>query len=81
MILVNDTEVLRYVHIPHSETDPGYQSLRDDLKPWYLKNWTFLDYEWEIIMNIAMGGEWPGPVADDELPGQLDIDWVQVKSL
>lgn len=81
VILVNDTEVLRYVHIPHSETDPGYQSLRDDLKPWYLKNWTFLDYEWEIIMNIAMGGEWPGPVADDELPGQLDIDWVQVKSL
>lgn len=81
LIFVNDIETLRYVHIPHAESDSAYQNLRDDLKPWYLRNWPFMDYNWEIIMNIAMGGEWPGPVADDELPGQMDVDWVQVKSL
>ena len=78
---VNDIEVFNYPHKVHSEEDAAYQALRDDLKPWYLQNWPFLDYNWEIIMNIAMGGEWPGPVADDELPGQFDVDWVQVKSL
>ena len=81
LMFVNGISVFRYTHIPHSEEDNAYQALRDDLKPWYLKNWPFLDYEWEIIMNIAMGGEWAGPLSDDELPGQLDIDWVQVKSL
>lgn len=81
LMFVNDTEVFNYPYVPHTEEDPGYNSLRDDLKPWYLKNWPFLDNDWLLQMNIAMGGEWPGPVVDDELPGQFDVDWVQVKSL
>lgn len=81
LMFVNGTEVFNYPHVAHTEDDPGYKSLRDDLKPWYLRNWTFFDYDWDLIMNIAMGGEWPGPVKDEELPGQIDIDWVQVKSL
>ena len=81
LMYVNGTEVLNYPRVEHSESDAGYASLRDDLKPWYLRNWTFFEDDWVLIMNIAMGGEWPGPVSDDELPGQIDVDWVQVKSL
>ncbi len=29
-----------------------------------------------MVLNLALGGKWPGKVADTALPAQLEIDWV-----
>ena len=41
----------------------------------------------DIILNYSLGGEldgmktWPGPIDDNDLPGELIIDWVKVSEL
>lgn len=36
------------------------------------------DYPFFVVLNMAVGGEWPGPVADESLPAQMIVDWVRV---
>lgn len=39
--------------------------------------WPF-DQEFYIILNQALGGNWPGPVTPDDLPVEMQVDWVKV---
>lgn len=39
--------------------------------------WPF-DQEFYIILNQALGGNWPGPVNPDDLPVEMEVDWVKV---
>ena len=44
----------------------------------------FCDYPYDIILNYSLGGElngkltWPGTIHDEDLPGEMWIDWVRV---
>ncbi|MBI3737501.1 MAG: glycoside hydrolase family 16 protein, partial [Chloroflexi bacterium] len=31
-----------------------------------------------LILNLAVGGDWPGPVSDSVLPATMQVDWVRV---
>jgi len=34
-----------------------------------------------MVLNLALGGRWPGPVDDDALPATLEVDWVAAYQL
>jgi beta-glucanase (GH16 family) len=41
-------------------------------------NWPF-DKPCFLIFNVAIGGDWGGPVVDDKMfPAVMDVDWVKV---
>lgn len=37
-----------------------------------------LDEPFFLVLNLAVGGEWPGPVAESSLPATMSIDWVRM---
>ena len=39
--------------------------------------WPF-DTPFHLILNLAVGGDWPGPVDDRALPQRMDVDYVRV---
>lgn len=39
--------------------------------------WPF-DEKFELILNLALGGFWPGPVDDSKLPQRMEVDYVRV---
>ncbi|MHA7109132.1 glycoside hydrolase family 16 protein [Sunxiuqinia elliptica] len=39
--------------------------------------WPF-DQNFYIILNQALGGNWPGPVNAEDLPVEMQVDWVRV---
>ena len=39
--------------------------------------WPF-DQPFYIILDQALGGNWPGPVNNNDLPQQMMVDWVRV---
>jgi beta-glucanase (GH16 family) len=41
--------------------------------------WPF-DRPFHLILNLAMGGGWPGPVDDAALPQAMQVDYVRVWS-
>lgn len=47
----------------------------------------FCDYMYDIILNFSLGGElngnstWPGKIYDEDLPGEMWIDWVRITLL
>lgn len=47
----------------------------------------FILWDYDIILNYSFGGEfnggktWAGPIDDDELPGEMWIDWVKVSKI
>jgi beta-glucanase (GH16 family) len=41
------------------------------------KQWPF-DQPFYIILDQALGGNWPGPVNKNDLPQQMIVDWVRV---
>lgn len=41
------------------------------------RQWPF-DQEYYIILNQALGGNWVGTVQDEDLPVQMQVDWVRV---
>lgn len=47
----------------------------------------FCDFPFDIILNFSLGGTlngnptWPGTIIDDDLPGEMWIDWVKVSKL
>lgn len=79
---INDVEVFRYNNIEHSVNDPGYDRLLDIEKEYYLQNFTHIDCNYRILIDIAINGAYPGKQAiPEELPGIFDIDWISVKKL
>ena len=79
---VNGVEVFRYANIPHSVEDPAYSNLNDKEKEFYLLNYTFMEQTYNLLLDIALGGSFPGQaVNDSQLPGQFDIDWISVRKL
>lgn len=51
-----------------------HQLTPDDISPWA----PFLE-DFYLILNLAMGGNWPGPVdGTTELPQTLEVDYVRV---
>lgn len=49
-------------------------------------NWMeypFNRYDYDIILNFSLGGAgtWPGVIRDEDLPGEMWVDWVRVSSL
>lgn len=41
-------------------------------------DWTFENYAYYLILNLAVGGNLGGPVDDSALPQALQVDWVRV---
>ncbi|MCK3683220.1 family 16 glycosylhydrolase [Maribellus sp. YY47] len=43
----------------------------------------FGDWNYDIILNFSLGGTgtWPGPIYDQDLPGEMWVDWVRVITL
>lgn len=41
------------------------------------EKWPY-DQEFYIILNQALGGDWPGDINDTDLPQEFRIDWVRV---
>lgn len=47
----------------------------------------FSQYDYDIILNCSLGGTlngnktWPGPIADEDLPVEMWVDWVKVTKL
>lgn len=37
-----------------------------------------LDEPFFLVLNLAVGGEWPGPVAETSLPATMFVDWVRM---
>ncbi len=80
--LVNDVPVHTYKHIPHSVEDPLYSQLKPQEQEYYLLNWTYMEQDYNTLLNVAVGGQFVGGVIKrEEFPGQFDIDWVKVKQL
>jgi beta-glucanase (GH16 family) len=42
------------------------------------KRWIFDDQPFYLILNVAIGGDWPGPPVDAVLPQRMVVDWVRV---
>ena len=82
VFFVNGQEVYRYRNIPHSESDPAYLKLNENERPYYMQNFTFPEQSYAILLDIAVGGNFPGcAINDEELPGQFDVDWISVIKL
>lgn len=55
----------------------SYPRIREDSTH---TQWPF-DKPFYIILDQALGGNWPGPVNDNDLPQQMIVDWVRVYQL
>lgn len=42
------------------------------------QKWVFDDQPFYMILNVAIGGDWPGQPVDDVLPQSMMVDWVKV---
>lgn len=49
-------------------------------KEWGNKEWPY-DVPFYLILNQAGGAGWPGKITDDDLPFQMDVDYVRVYDL
>ena len=79
---VNDIPVHTYKHIVHSLDDPLYSELKPQEQEYYLQNWTYMEQDYNTLLDIAVGGQFVGGIIEnDEFPGQFDIDWIKVKQL
>lgn len=51
------------------------------------REYPFNRYDFDIILNFSLGGTlnglmtWPGPIYDEDLPGEMWVDWVRVVRL
>ena len=76
-------------------TDKAVTFYVDGKETWKFKNvgsdnwkeYPFNRYEYDIILNFSLGGmlngknTWPGAIVDDDLPGEMWVDWVRVHRL
>jgi beta-glucanase (GH16 family) len=42
--------------------------------------WPFNDQPFYMLLNVAVGGDWPGKPVDSVLPEEMVIDWVKVSA-
>jgi beta-glucanase (GH16 family) len=61
-LLVNGQKTFSYPRLPNDSTH---------------SQWPF-DQPFYIILDQALGGNWPGPVNNNDLPQQMIVDWVRV---
>lgn len=61
-LLINGKKTFSYPKIPDDTTG---------------KQWPF-DQPFYLILDQALGGNWPGPVNKKDLPQQMIVDWVRV---
>ncbi len=79
---VNEVPVHIYKHFVHTVNDPLYSQLKPQEKEFYLQNWTFMEQDYNTLLDIAVGGQFVGGIVKkDEFPGQFDIDWIKIKQL
>lgn len=51
------------------------------------REYPFNRYNFDIILNFSLGGTlngamtWPGPIYDEDLPGEMWVDWVRIVRL
>ncbi|EWH10579.1 glucan endo-1,3-beta-D-glucosidase [Catenovulum agarivorans DS-2] len=43
--------------------------------------WTYENYQYHILLNMAVGGSWGGTVDDSALPATMEVDYVRVYNL
>ena len=75
-----DTLVYQTVHSAyslngHDETPPHYTTVGIDPER---DQFPFADLPFYFILSNQLGGRWVGPVAEEDLPAELRIDWVKV---
>jgi beta-glucanase (GH16 family) len=44
------------------------------------RKWIFDDQPFYMLLNVAVGGDWPGPPVNDALPQNMVVDWVKVST-
>jgi beta-glucanase (GH16 family) len=44
------------------------------------RKWIFDDQPFYMLLNVAVGGDWPGPPVNDALPQNMVVDWVKVSA-
>jgi beta-glucanase (GH16 family) len=42
--------------------------------------WIFDAQPFYMLLNVAVGGDWPGKPDDTRLPAEMDVDWVRVSA-
>ena len=79
-IVKADTLVYQTVHSAyslngHDETPPHYTTVGIDPER---DQFPFAGLPFYFILSNQVGGNWVGPVAEEDLPTELRIDWVKV---
>ena len=73
-------------HIYWLRKEPGHIAIGvDDLIYGYFRKedtpeggkWVH-DSPFYVVLNVAVGGHWPGDVSSDALPAQMLVDWIRV---
>ncbi len=93
---VHQFDITQYHVYAAERTDEAVIFYLDGKETWRYNNlhlpkdkmqFPFADYPYNIILNYSLGGElkgeptWPGKIFDEDLPGELWIDWVRVLPL
>lgn len=91
-----DFDVTKYHVYGADRTEKAVIFYIDGVETWRYENqnlpsgemqFPFCDYLYDIILNFSLGGElngnptWPGEIDDNDLPGELWIDWVKVTKI
>ena len=91
-----DFDVTQYHVYAADRTEDAVIFYIDGVETWRYENqnlpseemqFPFCDYPYDIILNFSLGGElngnptWPGEIDDNDLPGELWIDWVKVTKI
>ncbi|MBW8333276.1 MAG: family 16 glycosylhydrolase [Prolixibacteraceae bacterium] len=60
----------------------GVQTMRY-LNEGVVEKYPFNNWNYDIILNFSLGGAntWPGQIFDQDLPGEMWVDWVRVVAL
>lgn len=54
-----------------------FSATNEDVAP---NKWVY-NQEFYLILNLAMGGHFTGPIADDLQSAQLSVDWIRFYSV
>ncbi len=93
---VHQFDITQYHVYAAERTDDAVIFYLDGKETWRYNNmhlpkdktqFPYADYPYNIILNYSLGGElnggptWAGKISDEDLPGELWIDWVHVLPL
>ena len=63
--------VVYYINDVHTNTYPRVRDISDDQKQFPF------DQDWFLYIDMQLGGKWVGGVDPDELPVEIEVDWVR----